>query len=475
MKFANILEAPYNIFKAFQAAIVSGGDRRKLTSQLLFPFQYGKKLLMPQNFAAQLEAYRGWVYICSSKNAISAASVPLRLYVAKKSKNAKLLRPTKPVSKEMKEYLYNKACLHDIMVKSADIEEVVEHPFHILMRNINPFENRFGLWEKTNIHQEITGNAYWWVIKDGSGLPIELWNVPPDFTYVIPHPEEFIAGYLYKKGSQKISFDEDEIIHFKFTNPKNSYYGFAPLAAVTDAYNIYQNMNAYEKALFSNMGRPDGVLQTDQNITEDEIYERIHKEWDDNYGGTNNQGKIAILTSGTKYTPINFSPREMAFLKGRQITKEEICEAYGQSESMRKVSSLAAATVADRAYMRDTIEPRLTRTEEKLNEKFIPMYGDESLFCAFDNPIPENIEEARNERKANLEMGVTDIDHERGVLGMEPYGLEGFTDTPVVASGRKPINQPAPVPAPPPEVEEEEEEKSIKLLAEKMVDKLWTP
>ena len=119
-----------------------------------------------------------------------------------------------------------------------------------------------------------------------------------------------------------------------------------------------------------------------------------------------------------------------------------------------------------------------SRTEEKLNEKFIPMYGDESLFCAFDNPIPENVEEARNERKANLEMGVTDVDYERSILGLEPYGLEGFTDTPVIASGRKPINQPAPVQptAPnPEEEEEEEEEKTIETLAKKMVDELWTP
>ena len=456
--------------------ILTGGkvDRGRLTSQLLYPYQYGKHLLFPENYGALISAYKSWVYICSSKNAISAASVPLRLYVAKQQRTSKLLRPTRPITKDMNKYLRSKAGLQDIVSKAAEIEEVLEHPFNILMKNINPFENRFGLWEKTNIWQELTGNAYWWVIKDGSGMPIELWPVPPQFTYVIPDPSEFISGYLYKKGSQKISFAEDEIIHFKFTNPQHSFYGFGPLAAKTQAYNINQNMNEYELSVFKNMGRPDAVLETEENITEDEIYERIHQEWDDNYGGVDRQGKMAILTSGTKYKPINYSPRELAFLQGRKITKDEICEAYGQSESMRKASSLASANIADRVYMRDTIRPRLTRTEEKLNEKFIPLYNDPSLFVAFDDPVPENLEQKREERKNNLELGVTDIDYERSLIGLEAYGIKGFTDKPMIAGGRKPIDQPAPTLG---QVQEpkEGEEKYFEKLAEKMVDKLWMP
>jgi len=437
----NIVRNAGGIFKATQDILLGKVDRSPLTSRLLQQYQYGKPLLKPQEFSALVAAYKEWVYICSSKNATTAASIPLRLFVAKTSSKSKLLRPSIPITKDVRDRLHSKAGLQHIVRKSVEIEEIVEHNWLLLMKNVNPFMNRFMLWELTHLHLELTGNAYWWVIKNSAGVPAEIWPVQSQSMWIVPSKDKFIDGYLFKNGMNSISFGFEEIIHFKYANPNHSYYGFGPLSAITDSYNIYQNMNEYEKAIFRNMGRPDGLLETDQTGMDDETYERIHQEWEENYGGMSNAGKIAILESGTKYKPLNFAPKEMNFMKGREATKDVIRNAYGQTQAMFEASSLASAEIADRAYRKDTIEPRLTRIEEKINEQFMPLYNDMTLFVSFDDPVAQNKEEIRNEQKHRLEMGLSDINTERHLMGDEPYPYEE-ANVPFVATGRAAINAP---------------------------------
>ncbi len=428
------------IIKSVQENLLGKVDRTKLTSRLLPAYQYGRELYADENYGSLIEAYKEWVYICASRNATTAASVPLRLYVAKKTAGAKLLRPTRKVSVENKQRLMKRAGLQSILIKSVDIEELADHNFITLLKNVNHFMNRFMLWELTHINLDLTGNAYWWLPKNSQGIPAEIWLMPPEHTYIVPSKENFIDGYLYKGGMMgKAAFTTDEIIHFKYANPHSPYYGLGRVAAFLDSYNIYQNMNRYEKAIFNNMGRPDGILETEQTGLPDETYKKIHDEWEETYGGSNNAGKIAILEAGTTYKPLNYPPRELAFLQGRQLTKDVIRSAFGQTNAMYEASSLASAEIADRSYLRDTIVPMLTRIEEKLNEQLTPMYNDMTLFVAFDNPIPENREEIRLDQKHRLENGLSDIDEERKRMGEEPYNIPN-TNIPMINQGRVPVS-----------------------------------
>jgi intein/homing endonuclease len=280
-------------------------------------------LVTPSDLTSQLEAYRSWVYVCASKNAISLASFPLKLYVAKPSKSKLLIR-TKSISKETRKHLYSIAHLDSFLNKAVEIEEVLEHPFLNMMKNVNPFTNSFELKEITDIHQELTGNSYWYIISNYAGMPVELWIIPPDKMRIIPSKEEFISGYLYNAMPNSVAFTKEQIIHFKFSSPLSPYYGLSPLAAITHAYNINENMNRYENALFTNMGRPDGVLETDDFLNDDD-FKKLKKEWKQTYGRVKNSGKTAVLDMGIHYKPISFPPRELSFLAGRKTTKEEIC------------------------------------------------------------------------------------------------------------------------------------------------------
>jgi len=68
-----------------------------------------------------------------------------------------------------------------------------------------------------------------------------------------------------------------------------------------------------------------------------------------------------------------------------------------------------------------TIQPRLRRIEEKLNEKLIWRY-DEKLFLAYDNCVPDSREELLSERIKHVQTSILSVDEARGSLGKEPLG-----------------------------------------------------
>ena len=386
----------------------------KLISNLLWSWNYGENLQPEDNFDAFFNAYRGWVYVASSKNAQSAASVPIRLYVGKSSSNQIKSHLTRKITREKDAFLRDNASLSSLsqVRKAVEIEEVLDHPILEMMKNVNSFMNQFSLFEITNLYQELCGNAYWYIIEDKLGIPREIWPMPPQNMRIVPSKTTFIKSYKYVRGWDEVEFREDQVIHFKFPSPTNMYYGKAPLAAVTDSFNISQNINKYENFVFGNMGRVEGAFETDAELSQWE-FDRLKEEIKQTFQGLDNVGKSPLLEKGVKYKPYGLAPRDLAFLQGRKAVKEEIVNAYGQSLGLYdKDATRANAEVASYTFMRDTIKPRLTRTEEKLNEKLTPKF-DEKLFVAFDDPVPPDKDYRLREKESNLKTGYSSINMER--------------------------------------------------------------
>ena len=425
--------------------------RDRATRMLLPSWQYGREYVVGGDMQSMIRAYQSWVYICANKNAVSVAQQPLRLY-ATKGKNQKFIVPTKAVSADTMKYLRSNAGLQSYIQKSSEVEEVLQHPFLDLMKNVNPFSNRFALLELTDLYLELTGNAYWYIVMNGMNTPEEIWILPSQNMKIVPDPTEFIHGYVYTVGMIKEPYETKEIIQFKFPSPSSPYYGMSPLTAIAHAYNINENMNVYENAMFTNMGRLDGTLETDESISDDD-FERINTEWKEKFGGVHKAGQTALLDRGLHYKTISLPPKDLSFLTGRRITKEEIAAAYGVPISKLTTEDVnrANAEAGNYSYMVDTIQPRCQRIEEEINERLMPMYAD-NLFVAFDSPVPEDREFRLKEREANIKSNYSSINLERTRDGQEtvPWG-----EIPLVGPGITPLGMNSEVSDDPEEPEKE--------------------
>jgi len=402
----------------------------------------GESKIQPTDFQKQVNAYRDTVFSCVNINATAMAGVPLRLYVAKGSKSKTFkLTETKPVSKQQKDYLFSEASLQPYLRKAVDVEEVIDHPFFDLMRNVNGFNNQFDLKELTTIFLELTGNAYWYLPRNGLGIPSEIWVLYSQWMRIIPDPKKLIKGYVLERGMKKIKFDESEIVHFKYPSPSSEFYGMGPLMGAANAYNLEKDMTDYEKAMFENMGRPDIAILSKQGLKDESQRERLKKLWKSAYGGPKKAGKVAFLQGDLEIKDFGFAPKEMSYLGGRKKVKEMIANAFGIPMSMltTEAVNLANARAGNYQHAKNAMLPRCRRFEEKLNEKLLPMY-DERLFCAFDSPVPEDKEFRLKEVESHLKSFYSNINQERQIDGLEkvPWG-----DDILVPMNLMPLGQPA--------------------------------
>ncbi len=405
-------------------------------------FNMGKEYVSSQDMHSLLNAYNSWVYVCSSRNAAAFAATPLRLFIAKPEGFSTRKNSTKEVPRFHKKYLMSQGHIAGLpqVIKAADIEEITDHRVLDMLNEVNPVLNKTDLLETTDLYEELTGNAYWYLVREKGGdmLPQQIWPMPPDRVTIVPDPVDFIARYNFLDGQgHRIPFAKEDIIHFKWPNPKDIYYGASPLMGVTDMYNINTNMNRYENRMFSNSAEIKGVFSTDQEI-DDAAFDRLRTELSEVIQGVANTGKPLILDRGLKFEKTQFSPRELAFKDGRRWTKSEIFEAYDTPMGLfDEKANRANAEAAQFVYAKYGIRPRHRRFEEKLNERLAPLY-DDKIFFAFDNVVPEDKE---FELKTDVQLSkiATIAGNEiRKRRGWEE--LEGL-DEPFIQRGMVPVSQ----------------------------------
>lgn len=371
--------------------------------------------IQPTDYLSQVQANEGWVYACASAIAENCAMAKLTLHAKRGDK----------------------------------VEEIMDHIFLDVWQNVNPFMNNFDLQELTELYQLLCGNAFWYLALNGLGVPQEIWPVPSQYMTVVPDKTKFIAGYLYTPpGGGQIAFGPEEIVHFRYANPNNIFYGMSPLFAAAYAVDNEKYMDRFQSAQFKNAGMPQAILSSDQIINDAEA-KRIKEQWKQNYGGVDRAGKIGVLGKGMKFQPIQMTAVEMAFIQSRATNRDKILAIFRVPKSILGLVddvNRANAEATEYIFNLRNIYPKLIRKQEKINEKIMPMYkqnGGTVLFVQYVNPVPADRVAETTERSARLDKGLTTINEEREKLGME--NVE-WGDVPIMPINYAPIGSAPPAP-----------------------------
>jgi HK97 family phage portal protein len=139
--------------------------------------------------------------------------------------------------------------------------EIERHPLERLLDAPNPYLSRFELFEQTAGILELTGNAYWFLAGDASGLPAEVWPLRPDRISIVPDPARYVKGYIYEIDGLRIPLDPAEVVHFKRWHPSNDYYGLSALEAARLSITSDQAMAEWNRNTFGkDNGVPAGIV-----------------------------------------------------------------------------------------------------------------------------------------------------------------------------------------------------------------------
>ena len=456
--------------KGIEDAFRTSGARPSLGDQSAWadPYEWGSYLLdskKPSTKSQFVDSNLGWVYICVKLNFQAVGSQRLRLYVSKEAKGKKYLTiKTRPVDRQRLKWLYLKPDLDSWLTKAEEIEEVTEHAYLDLMKEVNPYHTSRDLKEFTTMFADLTGECYWLLLKDGLKVPRQIWVIPSQYMNPVygDSLDKAIIGYKYERGNVKLVLKPEDVVMFTTPNPKNIFTGFSCIKGVADAVYIQSQMNEFETSIFENRARVGGVIEETENVGKP-TRERFKEKLSQTHTGPKKAGKMMYLPKGLKYTKDAMTPVELNFIEGRKGNREEICTGLNVPFGMFDPhANRAVAEAAGYQHAKTGILPRCERFSDKMNERVLPLF-DEKLFCAFDDPVPQNRELILKEQIGRVKGNIMLINEARAEQGLEPIdgGDEMLVDNRLI-----PISMAGATPTP------EEEEEQVMSFSKKVTDKI---
>ncbi len=196
-----------------------------------------------------------------------------------------------------------------------------------LLSRVNAQESGSSFIEKVVNYLLISGNAFIHC-KDDSCMHC----LRPDRVRIIPDRSQLgVEAYSYSVDNTKIIIDKDEILHLKFFNPIDDWYGLGPLQVTSRAIDQHNAISDHNMAILQNGGRPSGCLivkSSSENMSAEQR-EQLRSEVRDCYAGALNAGKMMVLEGNFEWKEMGLSPKDLDFSTGKNISSREIALVFG--------------------------------------------------------------------------------------------------------------------------------------------------
>ena len=283
-----------------------------------------------------------------------------------------------------------------------DRTEVTKHAALDLWNQPNRFFTRQELVETLQQHIDLTGEG-WIVIARNprSPLPLELWPVRPDRIQPVPHPVDFISGYMYTgPDGQEIALRTEDVIQIRMPNPLDPYRGMGPVQSVLTEIDASKYSAEWNRNFFINGAEPGGIIATPKNLDDDE-FDQLRDRWNEQHKGVANAHRVALLEDGMQWIDRKLSQRDMQFAELRTVSRDVIREAFGAPAFvLGEVGDVNRATAeASKVLFAEQLTvPRLERFKAALNNDLLRLYGQQTAQSyEFDycDPVPADAD-ARN-------------------------------------------------------------------------------
>ena len=317
-------------------------------------------------------------------------------------------------------------------------EQVINHPLELLIDKPTPFHNKKDLMQGMVQHLYLGGNAVFTKVR-ARNIVAEIWQLPTDAIKVVPSRENFIDHYIYEKDGIRKRIEQSDIIHNKFNDPANPYWGISPLMAGAKLIDSDVEAIKFQKMSLQNRAISDGVFTFEHTLTKDQ-WEEARQMVREQHQGIENAHTPWVLGAGAKFEPMSLSPVEMDFLNSRKFNREEICSLFQVPPpivGIMDTSTYNNIETARKIFWQDTIIPLLEDIKDALNLALTPEFGqgielvyDISNIQALQTSTQEKINNAKqlwsmgvpfNIINQRLELGFDEI--EGGEVGYLPSGL----------------------------------------------------
>jgi len=233
----------------------------------------------------------------------------------------------------------------------------------------------FDLIERTVLHLELTGRAYWELAFEGDKY--EIYVIQPNHIETLDlDTKGRVRSYKYRIPQLDLvrTLPAHKVVYFHYAHPLNEYDGMSPLVPAEHSIAADRNSTKFTKYFFQRGLMLQGVLECDYALPDRER-RRIREEWAEMLSGIERAFSMPpILSSGIRYREIATNPKDIQFVDLRKMAREEILAALGVPPiliGLTERASYANARVQERVFWLVTMLPKLTKIEWTITNQLL--------------------------------------------------------------------------------------------------------
>ena len=220
------------------------------------------------NEAANAYASSGWLFSIIGRITNSVARVDWQELVPT-PKASPLTRSL--VTGMQKSGTLSQAALKALVANGQMQPAATMSPAFALWCNPNPFFSQHELVEVIQQHIELRGEGWIVAVRDDNGVPVELWPVRPDKMTPVADRDNYIAGYIYRNGSESIPLGVDDVIFIRVPSPVDMYRGMGPVQSILYDLDADRFAAQWNRNFFTNGAEPGGVIEATEPLTDEEL------------------------------------------------------------------------------------------------------------------------------------------------------------------------------------------------------------
>lgn len=386
------------------------------------------------NRLVAVNAYEGYWSSAIDYNVNAAASGMIRLH-AKVSNNGQkcIFDTTRHKDMHQRDFLDCKLedkpsqnAQYKIMDSRENFEIVQGHPINDLFLRANPFQSTYEFFTSIYLNLEITGDAFIHVVSFPDGKPASLLTLQSQYMNVIPAEKgtgKLIDRYEYRKDSEIIRYEVDEIIHIKYENPKSVWYGMGKIEKGWNTYLLNKFSHEYQIGLYANHAVPTHLIinKSGNSISKKRFFNKMSNL----FRGAQNAGGSMVVDGDIEIKSVAFAPKDLSDV---QLNVQEIASISGCpiNKLIGNDAIKANSEEQNTSWLRNTVSKMMKIVASALSEGLLPRYGieDGTAFLEYDTPVPADKEELRKQHDSYLQNGTLTNNEVRIEIGREALSEE---------------------------------------------------
>ncbi len=268
---------------------------------------------------------------------------------------------------------------------------LVSHPLLDLLDRPNGVMSGAELFALTETHLEAKGEAFWLKERNGAGMPIELWPVPPHWMAETPLLPGQTFRVSWKGWEQRIPFED--VVWFRDLDPENPYgRGVGIIETLADELDTDEAAAKQVSAFFKNQGLP-GAIVSAEGASEPEL-QRAKDKMESDHRGWWNAFRVYWTSKKLSVARLDTSFKDMDLVALREFLRDMVVSGFGVPPELVGIlenSNRSTIEAAKFLFAEGVIVPRLERLRLGLQMHLVPDF-DERLLLEYVSPVPEDRE-----------------------------------------------------------------------------------